>query len=160
MSVSHGCGVDSGNPGRDGVSADDRVRYTPRVQSGRGARQATANPFHPHLSVAVNFFHVIEKDIWAGLSFVLLLLLLHPRMRGVCAAILPRASVMLGRFDTGGSISRLRDRCERLADELRAILEAAIDERRVTLSQVLDPRYEEARGPLIARFAKALTGMD
>jgi len=65
-----------------------------------------------------------------------------------------RASVMLGRFDTGGSISRLRDRCERLADELREILETAIDERRVTLSQVLDPRYEEARGPLIARFAR------
>jgi methyl-accepting chemotaxis protein len=65
-----------------------------------------------------------------------------------------RASVVLGRFDTGGAISRLRGRCEELADELRSILEAAIDERRVTLSQVLDPRYEEASGPLIARFAR------
>ncbi|HTX07099.1 MAG TPA: methyl-accepting chemotaxis protein [Solirubrobacteraceae bacterium] len=65
-----------------------------------------------------------------------------------------RASVVLGRFDTGGAISRLRERCEDLAGELRAILEAAIDERRVTLSQLLDLRYEEARGPLIARFAR------
>ena len=65
-----------------------------------------------------------------------------------------RASMMLGRFDTGGAISRLRGRCEQLADELRAIVEAAIDARRMTLPQVLDLRYEEARGPLIARFAR------
>ena len=65
-----------------------------------------------------------------------------------------RASVVLGRFDTGGAISRLRGRCEGLAGELRGILEAAIDERRVTLSQLLELRYEEARGPLIARFAR------
>ncbi len=65
-----------------------------------------------------------------------------------------RASVVLGRFDTGGAISRLRERCEDLAGELRAILEAAVDERRVTLSQLLELRYEEARGPLIARFAR------
>ncbi len=65
-----------------------------------------------------------------------------------------RASVVLGRFDTGGAISRLRERCEGLAGELRGILEAAIDERRVTLSQLLELRYEEARGPLIARFAR------
>jgi methyl-accepting chemotaxis protein len=65
-----------------------------------------------------------------------------------------RASVVLGRFDTGGAISRLRERCEGLAGELRAILEAAVDERRVTLSQLLELRYEEARGPLIARFAR------
>lgn len=65
-----------------------------------------------------------------------------------------RASVVLGCFDTGGAISRLRGRCEGLAGELRGILEAAIDERRVTLSQLLELRYEEARGPLIARFAR------
>ncbi len=65
-----------------------------------------------------------------------------------------RASVVLGRFDTGGAISRLRERCEGLAGELRAILESAVDERRVTLSQVLELRYEEARGPLIAGFAR------
>ena len=57
-----------------------------------------------------------------------------------------RAAVTIGLFETGGLTSRLRNRCELLADELRAILESAIDERRVTLSQVLELRYEEAQG--------------
>ena len=65
-----------------------------------------------------------------------------------------RASVTLGKFDTGGLTSRLRGRCELLADELREILEAAVDEGRVSLAQVLELRYEEATGPLIARFAR------
>jgi methyl-accepting chemotaxis protein len=65
-----------------------------------------------------------------------------------------RASVMLGKFDTGGLISRLRNRCELLADELREIFEAAVDEGRVSLPQVLELRYEEATGPLITRFAR------
>ena len=67
-----------------------------------------------------------------------------------------RASVMLARFDTGGLISRLRGRCEDLADELRVILEAAVDERQVSLSKVLELRYQEATGPLIDRFAQAV----
>jgi methyl-accepting chemotaxis protein len=65
-----------------------------------------------------------------------------------------RASRTIARFDTGGLVSRLRGRCEALADELRAILEAAVDERRVSLSQVLELRYEEAKGPLIDRFGR------
>ncbi len=65
-----------------------------------------------------------------------------------------RASVILGRFDTGGVISRLRDRCEKLAHELETIFEAAIDERRVSLSQVLELSYQEATGALIARFGR------
>ncbi len=65
-----------------------------------------------------------------------------------------RASVTLARFDTGGLISRLRGRCEGLAEELRAILEAAIDERQVSLSKVLELRYQEATGPLIDRFSR------
>ncbi len=64
------------------------------------------------------------------------------------------ASVTIAAFDTGGLLSRLRNRCEGLADELRAILEAAIEEGRVSLAQVLDLRYEEARGPAIQRFAR------
>ena len=67
-----------------------------------------------------------------------------------------RASLVLARFDTGGLISRLRGRCEDLADELRVILEAAVDERRVSLSNVLELRYQEATGPLIDRFATAV----
>ena len=65
-----------------------------------------------------------------------------------------RASLTLGRFDTGGLISRLRGRCEGLAGELRAILEGAIDDRRVSLSQVLELRYQEATGSLIDRFGR------
>ena len=65
-----------------------------------------------------------------------------------------RASLVLARFDTGGLISRLRGRCEDLAGELRAILEAAVDERRVSLSSVLELRYQEATGPLIDRFGR------
>lgn len=32
---------------------------------------ATANPFHPTLSIAVNFIHVIEKDLWLGVLIVM-----------------------------------------------------------------------------------------
>ena len=65
-----------------------------------------------------------------------------------------RASVTLARYDTGGLVSRLRARCEGLAEELREILEAAVDERQVSLSKVLELRYQEATGPLIDRFAR------
>ena len=65
-----------------------------------------------------------------------------------------RASLTLARYDTGGLISRLRGRCEDLADGLRAVLEAAVDERRVSLSKVLELRYQEATGPLIDRFGR------
>jgi methyl-accepting chemotaxis protein len=65
-----------------------------------------------------------------------------------------RASRTIARFDTGGLISRLRGRCEGLAEELRDILEAAVDGRRVSLRDVLELRYQEATGPLINRFAR------
>jgi methyl-accepting chemotaxis protein len=65
-----------------------------------------------------------------------------------------RASVTLARYDTGGLVSRLRARCEGLAEELREILEAAVDERQVSLSKVLELRYQEATGSLIDRFAR------
>ena len=65
-----------------------------------------------------------------------------------------RASVTIGKFDTGGLISRLRGRCEELADDLEAILEDAIDSGRVSLSQVLQLSYEEASGASIARFGR------
>jgi len=65
-----------------------------------------------------------------------------------------RAAQMLARFDTGGLMSRLRTRCLQLTDELRAILEEAIEGGRVTQAQVLELRYEEARGDLIARFGR------
>ena len=65
-----------------------------------------------------------------------------------------RASVTIGQFDTGGLLSRLRARCEGLSDELQAILEAAIDNRRVSQAAVLELSYQEARGALIDRFSR------
>lgn len=56
---------------------------------------ATANPFHPHVSILVNFFHVIEKDFWAGMAGILLLFALMPRLRAFLKEALPRASVMM-----------------------------------------------------------------
>jgi len=41
-----------------------------------------------------------------------------------------------------------------LADQLRAIFDQAIDSRQVTLEQVLELRYQEAKGQLIQRFAR------
>jgi methyl-accepting chemotaxis protein len=54
------------------------------------------------------------------------------------------ASLTIARFDTGGLIDRLHARVSGLADELGAILEAAVDAGLVTLDQVLALDYEEA----------------
>jgi hypothetical protein len=56
---------------------------------------ATANPFYPHFSVAVNFLHLIEKDLWAGVMGILAVLVLSRRMRSLLSAIIPRAFTML-----------------------------------------------------------------
>ena len=64
------------------------------------------------------------------------------------------ASQVIGRFRTQGLISRMHERCSALADELRAIFEAVIQRGEVTLDDVLALEYEEARGPLIERFAR------
>jgi methyl-accepting chemotaxis protein len=65
-----------------------------------------------------------------------------------------RAYAVVAQFDTGGPLTRLRGRAERLADDLRAVLEHAVDARRVTLRDLLELRYEEARGPAIQRFGR------
>ena len=65
-----------------------------------------------------------------------------------------RASTLIGRYDTGGLLSRLRARCEGLAADLQEILEGAVDSGRVTLHDVLDLRYTEAQGQEIARFGR------
>jgi methyl-accepting chemotaxis protein len=64
------------------------------------------------------------------------------------------ASRVLGRFETGGLLSRLHRRCETLAGELREILESAIDSGQFTLDALLALDYQEARGPLVQRFAR------
>jgi hypothetical protein len=64
------------------------------------------------------------------------------------------ATLTMARFDTGGLLSRLHNHCQTLAEELRAILEAAVDSGKVTLEQVLGLEYQEAKGPLIQKFAR------
>ena len=70
------------------------------------------------------------------------------------SAATERASTLIGRYDTGGLLSRLRARCEGLAADLQEILEGAVDSRRVTLHEVLELRYTEAQGKEIARFGR------
>lgn len=66
-----------------------------------------------------------------------------------------RAAGALVRYDTGGPFSRLRERAHGLAADLREIFERTIDDRVVTLAQVLELDYEEANTPaLIQKFQR------
>lgn len=56
---------------------------------------ATANHFLPDLSLAVNFVHLIDKDIWAGLVILLSCFLLIPALRSMFSDVLPRVFAML-----------------------------------------------------------------
>ncbi len=62
-----------------------------------------------------------------------------------------RASGMLGRYDTNGALSRLRQHAQTLNGEIRAIFEQVISDRIVQLSQVLALDYEEADNPASIR---------
>jgi methyl-accepting chemotaxis protein len=64
------------------------------------------------------------------------------------------ASEVIARFHTDGLVSRMYQRCRQLADQVRAVFEDVIERGEVTLDQVLAFEYEEARGPLIQRFAR------
>lgn len=55
---------------------------------------ASANPFFPELSVAVNVLHLIEKDLWFGVLLVMLAILLM-RGREKASAIIPRTFLLL-----------------------------------------------------------------
>lgn len=52
---------------------------------------ATANPFYPDFSIAVNFLHLIEKDIWAGVMLILVLITSFKKLRAFLVAFVPRA---------------------------------------------------------------------
>ncbi len=56
---------------------------------------ATANPFHPHLSVAVNFVHLIEKDFWAGAAGIALCMACSRRLWPLFSAAVPRIFLLL-----------------------------------------------------------------
>lgn len=49
---------------------------------------ATANPFHPNFSIAVNVVHLIEKDIWFGIVAITAALMLIPKTRSALHALL------------------------------------------------------------------------
>jgi methyl-accepting chemotaxis protein len=55
-----------------------------------------------------------------------------------------RASGVLARYDTGGTLSRLRGLAQNLATDVGQIMERVIDDRLVSLDQVLELKYNEA----------------
>ncbi len=66
-----------------------------------------------------------------------------------------RASGVIARYDTGSRISRLRGLAQTLSGQLQGILEDAIDQRLVSLDNVLRLAYQEANGlESIRRFAR------
>jgi len=66
-----------------------------------------------------------------------------------------RASGVIARYDTRSPISRLRGLAQTLSGQLQGVLEDAIDERRVSLEDVLRLTYEEANTrEMIQRFGR------
>jgi methyl-accepting chemotaxis protein len=65
-----------------------------------------------------------------------------------------RASHTIARFRTDSTLDRLHRTCRDLADELREILEAAVDSRRVRVDEVLALEYQELRGSLMRRLQR------
>lgn len=55
-----------------------------------------------------------------------------------------RASGVIARYDTGSRLSKLRAAARTLSEQLQSVLEYAVDERLVTLDQVLRLEYERA----------------
>lgn len=61
---------------------------------------------------------------------------------------------LLRPFWTDSFVDRAGEVGRRLAGEVGAVLEALVDSGRISLAQVLDPRYEEITGPRIASLAR------
>ena len=56
---------------------------------------ATANPFFPELSTAVNVLHLVEKDLWLGVLLVVVALMLT-RGRSLLTSAMSRTFALLG----------------------------------------------------------------
>lgn len=56
---------------------------------------ATADPFYPHFSTFINMLHMVEKDLWAGLLTVLVLVSCLAVGRSVLAQAYPRLQTFL-----------------------------------------------------------------
>ena len=65
-----------------------------------------------------------------------------------------RASVTVARFRTDSTLDRLHRTGRDLAHELREILEAVVDSRRIRVDQVLALEYQELRGSLVGRLQR------
>ncbi|MGO9960102.1 MAG: methyl-accepting chemotaxis protein [Solirubrobacteraceae bacterium] len=65
-----------------------------------------------------------------------------------------RASQAVARFHTDSTLDRLHRTCRDLAHELREILEAVVDSRRMRIDQVLGFEYQEVRGSRIQRLQR------
>ncbi len=66
-----------------------------------------------------------------------------------------RASDVLAQFDTGSRLSNICTLARVLSEQLQEVFEQVIDDRRVTLDQVLRLQYEEANTPVkIQRFSR------
>ena len=61
---------------------------------------------------------------------------------------------LLRPFWTDSFVDRAGEVGRSLADEVGAVLEALVDSGRISLAQVLDPRYEEITGPRIASLGR------
>lgn len=60
----------------------------------------------------------------------------------------------LGRFHKGSFTDKVKRAAEQMAGDLSAVLEGAIDARRVTLEDVLDLTYTEIKGPQIRSLSR------
>jgi hypothetical protein len=69
-----------------------------------------------------------------------------PRPRDVCELLRP--------FSTDSFVDRAGDAGRRLAGDIGGVLEGVVDSGRVSLAQILDPRYEEITGTRIASLRR------
>ncbi|MHB0869581.1 MAG: methyl-accepting chemotaxis protein [Chloroflexota bacterium] len=61
---------------------------------------------------------------------------------------------LLARYRLGTFTEQVRDWAEECAEEIRALFERAVDERKVSLDQLFAYRYEEIKGPAIQRLSR------
>ena len=59
---------------------------------------------------------------------------------------------ILGKYRLGTFTEQVRDWAMACADEISAVMEKAIDDRKLSLEQLLEMRYQEIKGPMIQRI--------
>ena len=61
---------------------------------------------------------------------------------------------LLTRYRLGTFTEQVREWAQECAEEIRSLMERAIDQRKLTLEQLLEWRYQEIKGPMIQRVAR------